>query len=113
MHRASEHLSQLQVQHIAAQCNACRGDVGTAADNACSKLAAAGSCVSTVLQSVTLILRALCQHEAAAVVSYIPQACAESGSIPYCCSPVQSCPIALLLLMLLVSANAMMAVEII
>lgn len=81
------------------------------ADNACSQLAAAGGCVSTVVQSLTLVLRALCQHKAAAVVSYIPQACAESGAAPCRFFPVQSWLFALLLVMLLVSANATMAVE--
>ncbi|KAL3148545.1 hypothetical protein ABBQ38_013981 [Trebouxia sp. C0009 RCD-2024] len=59
-----------------------RGELGGAvklADSACSQLAAAGACVSKVLHSLTVILRALCLHHAAAFVSHVSQACAESG----------------------------------
>ena len=69
--------------HIAVKCNACRRDDGRAAkfaDNACSQLATAGSCISTVLHTLSLIFKALCQHDAAEFVSYVPQACTASGA---------------------------------
>ena len=72
-------LHKTLTRRTAAKCNACREDVGRAAKLPCSQLVAA-SCISTVLHSLALILRALCQHDAAAFMSHIPQACAESGS---------------------------------
>ena len=97
----------LLAQHTAAVSNVYRKDVGKAGkvpDTACSQLAAAGSCISTVLHSLALILRALCQHDAAAFVLHVPQACAKSGSAFHLLS------LLLRLLLLWACATVMMAV---
>lgn len=101
----------LLTQHTAAVSNVYRKDAGKAGkvpDTACSQLAAAGSCISTVLHSLALILRALCKHDAAAFVLHVPQACAKSGSAFHLLSLLLR--LLLLRLLLLACATVMMAV---
>ncbi|DBA92695.1 hypothetical protein WJX77_010548 [Trebouxia sp. C0004] len=51
----------------------------SAVDSMCSQLASAGVYTSTVLQSTSALLHALCKPEAAALLAAIPQACSDAG----------------------------------
>lgn len=75
-------------------CRNCSHDNDTVSDygfsTVCSRLALTGACGSSVLQTSAALLYAVCQHQPAAVLLALPEACKNAG-VNSCLIPMLFC----------------------